>query len=103
VSAPTLWDDHAYPGRTDTSRAAAERVLPKTGTQRRRVYDALLDASQWVDGGLTDDELVARLKLPANSIRPRRGELVEAGLVIDSGVRVLNDYGNMCIVWRAVP
>lgn len=97
-SAPAAVDDpYARPGATPTSNAAAVKVLPKTGTQRRAIFDALVSAAH--AGGATDPELSRHLGLSGNSVRPRRGELVEMGLVEDSG-RTRLYAGNPHIVWR---
>jgi hypothetical protein len=68
----------------DTSAAAAISVMPRTGTQRRKVLDHIGRCGY---DGATDAELQAALDLSGNSQRPRRVELVEAGLIIDSGRR----------------
>lgn len=86
----------------DTSRAAAELVQPKSGTQRMRVLAAIAAASTMSPGliGLTDAEIESRLELSGNSVRPRRGELVDAGWVEDSGVRREHGHSGLGIVWR---
>lgn len=80
----------------DTRGEARRRNAPRAGTQRARVLDAIRRA----DFGLTDEEIGVATGLPANSVRPRRGELVEAGWVEDSKVRRSNRQGNAMIVWR---
>lgn len=91
-------EDHVYlpAAPTDTQREAAEKFLGKSATLRRKVYEVL---KSWP---MIDDELFVMFTNPANSIRPRRKELVDAGLVIDSGLRKKNAHGNTCIVWKAV-
>ena len=66
---------------SETSRHAAIANYPRSGTQRARV---LLLIAQ---GPHTDNELVDLTGLSPSSVRPRRVELVEAGLVEDSGQR----------------
>lgn len=79
----------------DTSRAAAERVRPKVGTQRATVLNELY----WtIDPGATDQQISERTGIPLNSVRPRRGELVKQGWVRDSGKR-----RNGSIVWTYIP
>lgn len=68
----------------DTSYKAAAEILPRTGTQRRAVYDAI---AKYSSVGLTDLELQRLLRLGGNSERPRRVELVESELIVDSGQR----------------
>lgn len=87
---------------TDTEKAAALSTLPRSGTQRRRVYDALLAASDLEtseDDGLTDEEIQHRLQMNPSTVRPRRGELVEGGFVKDSGQRRKVGSGEWAIVW----
>lgn len=88
----------AHPGRQVTSSEAARKALPKTGTQRREILDALVAAHASGHVGATDPELERRLGIGPNSVRPRRGELVTAGLVYDSG-RTRDHLGNAHIVW----
>lgn len=77
-----------------TSIAAAHRVLPRTGSIRRRIYDHLIAV-----GGATDEELEDALHISGNSIRPSRGSLVDDGLVIDTGTERTTRSGNPAIVW----
>lgn len=84
---PTLFDPRpGIVGAThpDTSHAAAVQVMPRTGTQRRRVLDYIAACG---DHGATDLELQHALGLGGNSERPRRVELVTAELIADSGRR----------------
>lgn len=83
-----------------TSVAAAAAVWPRTGTQRRRVLDAILDATRRGHGGATDPELQRHLDMSPNTERPRRLELVEQGFVADSG-KVRQENGRDHIVWSA--
>lgn len=64
------------PNQTETSQRAALSAWPKAGTARARVLDAVAACGEY---GATDDELVWDTDLPANTVRPRRGELVEHG------------------------
>ena len=80
---------------TDTQVEAAARVLPHTGTARRRVLDFIRSQRH----GATDDEVVAALKMNPNTERPRRKELVEMGWVKDSGLRRETAGGSKAIVW----
>lgn len=51
--------------------------------------------------GATDEEMSIDLGMPANSLRPRRLELVQEGRVRDSGRRRRLASGNDGIVWEA--
>jgi hypothetical protein len=87
-------------GPTDTSAAALAAALPKASGNRARV----LKYVRWTcnnfpsRGGATDVELATLTKLSANSVRPRRGELVAQGWIEDSGVR-RDHNGRPHIVW----
>jgi hypothetical protein len=71
-------------------------VLPRTGTQRARVLDAIRNAGR---DGLTDEEVKDVLRLGGNSTRPRRKELEEGGLIVDSDKRRETSTGRAAIVW----
>lgn len=81
-----------------TSRNAALRAYPRSGTQRERVLNLLKNVSN----GLTDDEIAHSLALSPNAARPRRVELVAGGWVKDSGVRRPSLCGSPAVVWVAV-
>lgn len=80
----------------ETSRLALLKARPKIGTQRDRILKYVIAC---LDYGATDDEISADLCIPANSVRPRRVELVEGGWIHDSGKLRKNGFGNSCIVW----
>jgi len=82
-----------------TSRAVAEKVLPKTGTLRRRVYEHFVRQGLY---GATDEEAQAQLNIDGNTMRPTRGSLVKDGYLIDTGITRKNAKGHDCIVWRTV-
>jgi len=78
---------HHYGGipphqRGETSREAAQAILPRTGTLRRRVYD------WWyaqLEGG-TDDEAQVALEMDPSTERPRRIELTQDGLLVETNL-----------------
>lgn len=80
-----------------TSRLAAENVLPRTGTLRRRVYDFFVSRGL---NGATDDEAQDIMHIDGNTMRPTRGSLVKDGYLIDTGTTRKNAKGHDCIVWR---
>lgn len=82
---------------SDTSVAAAEQIKESASTLRMRVYQYL----QSVPNGSTDEEMQTGIPMPQNTQRPRRGELVATGLVIDSGKRRKTTSGRMATVWEA--
>jgi len=68
-----------YQSHSETSRAAAERIKLTVGTGRRKVYDFF--QHQGI-AGATDQEIQIALGMSGDTVRPRRGELVQAGLVV---------------------
>lgn len=95
----SLDDAHAYLPKQprDTQTEAAELVLPKTGTQRRMVYEFIQSKGNY---GATDEEIKAQLDINPNSEIPRRLELEEQGFIGDSGERRLTQSGSEAIVWK---
>jgi hypothetical protein len=82
-----------------TSRIAAKRIYPKTGSIRLSVYEYLIRQGL---RGATDQEMQSNLKLSGDTIRPTRMTLLKDGFIIDSGETRNNSNGNPCVVWRAV-
>jgi hypothetical protein len=80
----------------DTERAAALAVMPRTGTQRRAVLEAIAAAGA---DGLTDHELADKTHLYLYSAAPRRNELLRGGWVRDSGHRRTTPLGSEAVVW----
>lgn len=79
----------------ETSRSAQPA---NTGQCRLEVLEILSAEA------LPDHELVTLItRFSPSSVRTRRHELVEAGLVVDTGRRVLTPAGRMSIVWAATP
>lgn len=86
-----------YQGHSSTSRRAAEAAERTMGACQRRVLIELAKADQ---SGLTDIELQERTGLGESTERPRRVELVRAGLVADSGeTRIPKGRSRPCTVW----
>ena len=88
-----------YQSHSETSRAAAEAIASKAGTIRRVILDFLVGLG---DHGATDEEIQTGLVMGANTQRPRRVELVRAGLVVDSGKTRPTLSGKAAVVWVAV-
>ena len=82
-----------------TSIEAAVKVLPRTGSLRRTVYDYI---NRQGLRGATDQEMESALRIDGNTIRPTRLSLVRDGYIIDTGTTRKNSHGNECIVWRTV-
>jgi transcription initiation factor IIE alpha subunit len=79
-----------------TSRQAAESVRPHLGALQQRVLDFIRDR-----GGATDNEIIAGTGLSGSTVRPRRIELVQRGLVVDCGETRATETGRKAVVWRA--
>jgi hypothetical protein len=80
----------------NTSQIAAQRLLPRTGTKRKMVFDLIRAAG---DVGLCDHEiedLTGWLHQSASSIR---NGLMNDGWIRDSGKRRKTPQGNGAIVW----
>lgn len=84
-----------YAKGSDTSREAAES-LSNTATMRGCVLNAIKLRGAL---GATDQELQELLHLPPNCETPRRWELVNMGLVRNSGQRRKNRSGRSAAVW----
>lgn len=85
-----------FQAHSATSREAAIEIYPKAGTLRASVYEALAQAG---DAGLTDEQIGQQIRMGGNTVRPRRVELVEKGLVRDSGRRRETGSGRKAVVW----
>lgn len=90
------FSDPAVSGAPETQRQAAVLVYPETGSQRRRVLDAIVDAA---DDGMTDDELERGLGLRHQTASARRNELAADGWIEDSGRRRPTSSGRDAAVW----
>ena len=82
----------------DTEQAAAQAAIPAAGTIRRAVLAHIVSCGE---RGSTDVETEAALGLSRPSGSNRRKELVDAGLVCDSGRRRLTGTGRFAAVWVA--
>ena len=95
---PPLDRQTVIAGSAPTSRAAAQRAALRSGSQRRRIWDALRNSPT----GLTRDELEVRLQIPCNSLNPRLRELATDGWISDTGRTRLTRSGSPAVVWEAV-
>lgn len=80
-----------------TSRDAALSIERDLDRLERVVLAALLAAGPL---GLTDQEIESATRLAGNTVRPRRGSLVDLGLVEDTNVRRTTSSGRFARVWR---
>lgn len=81
----------------DTSKAASMEIRLTAPKWRVRVLEYLTRAS--VYGGATCENVEEALGLRHQSAGPRIRELVQVGLVRDSGLRRLTRSGRSAIVW----
>jgi predicted transcriptional regulator len=95
----TLPDDFGMSRRSDpqSSRDAARMVVPVLNEIQAMVLSEMRRAG---DNGLTDYELDAIFDCRKSTYRSRRAELVEKGMIKDSGTRRENDGTNRT-VWIA--
>ena len=82
----------------DTSRKAGQDALGRSGTQRRKIYDAVFLAGS---RGMTSDEIGNKLGMPPQSVSARVNGLVADGHLVDSGQRRKSQWGRDAIVWVA--
>jgi hypothetical protein len=82
-----------------TSVEAAKLVRGTAGRNRVKVYRYLLERG---DEGSTDEEGEIALHFGGNSYRPRRIELQNAGLVVDTGRTRRTTSNRRAVVWKAV-
>lgn len=86
------------PVSVECRRSARESLRPSVvSDQQIRVLEALAAHDHC---GLTDEQIQQVAKLSPSSERPRRGELVEMGLVEESGRRRPTPSGRAATVWR---
>jgi hypothetical protein len=85
---------------SETSRAAAESMIEAAGTLRSKVRIYIV--TEGYDGA-TDDEVEVALGLKSNTARPRRHELMERSLVMDSGRTRKTRSGRDATVWITAP
>jgi hypothetical protein len=99
----TVYPSRLYQGHppaqvhSPTSVAAARAAEPRAGTARARVLDVLRAHPE----GLTDEQIQTELDMSASTQRPRRVELVQLGLVRDSGRTALTASKHRAVVWVA--
>ena len=96
-----MMQNHIYVAKDarGTSRWAANRVMPKTGSIRASVDEYIV--RRGLDGA-TDNEMQKALHMSGDTQRPSRVKLLRDGLIIDSGTTRINSNGNPATVWRAI-
>ena len=84
---------------SETSVKAAELIEPSVGSLQAKILSGLREESYL---GQTDEEIALAWELNPSTSRPRRIELVNAGLVVDSGRTRKTISGRAATVWIAV-
>ena len=87
------------PGYTNetTSKAAAEKVAPKAGTQAADCLEFIRQR-----GRATPDEASIALNMLVTSARPRFTQLKNLGLIVEDGTAI-NENGNDSIAYKLAP
>lgn len=96
---PSIDRNTAVTGKRDTSRGAAARVLPSTGTKRRTVYDAIMAN---MANGMTCDEVCVETGMLVQSATSAINGLVYDKWLRDSGMRRPTRTGTLATVWVAL-
>jgi len=91
-----LWMQTVPHSGTQTSRDAAADIREHAHKQRARVLAYLASRGAL---GATDQEIELDLGMVGNSVRPRRGELLESKCIADSGTTRKTLSGRKATVW----
>ena len=83
---------------TDTQKKAVALTMPRSGTRLLTIYNLISESN-----GLTDFQIEETTGLAHQSASAARNNLMQRGLVTDSGLRRKNRRGHDAIVWIAVP
>jgi hypothetical protein len=89
-----------YSRESETSRLAALRVYPKSGSQRWKVLIAIARAGE---RGMTRDELGEYLRLPDSSVDGRVWELKQGNWIDESDQKRKTRYGSLAAALVLVP
>jgi len=81
-----------------TSLDSAQKLLPKSGSKRRKIYELIQESGVL---GLCDHEIEDITGWKHQTASSSRCGLVKDGWVIDSGMKRLTNEGNKAIVWIA--
>ena len=82
-----------------TSKKAAERALPNSGTKRRMIYDAMVAAGEQ---GVCDHELEQMFGWVHQSASAARNSLMNDGWCVVSQIQRMTPQGNMANAYTAV-
>ena len=82
-----------------TRRIAKKSVRNLTSSLKTRILRLLIHYPD----GLTDEQIQQYLDMNPSTQRPRRGELVAAGMLLDSGQTRPTTSGRPAVVWTLSP
>lgn len=88
----SIFDQPPFQRHSATSRDAAESMRGKTARIRDVVFETLRNRP------MTDEELINEIGISQNTVRPRRVELAQRGLIAEVGKRPTSS-GRMAVVW----
>jgi hypothetical protein len=88
--------NNLYVKGSETSEAAAVAIEPHLGKLQKVVFGYLVTRGP---AGATDEEIQTAMKMGPSTERPRRVELVDRGLVKDSGRTRPTAAGRRAAVW----
>lgn len=88
--------DPPYQKHSETSRAAAEAIKPGLNALQQKVLNIIRLEPSW---GATDEEIQMMANMNPSTQRPRRIELMNKGLIRDSGKTRATKSGRRAVVW----
>jgi len=88
-----------YVDESETSKQAADLIEPKASALLGKVLAFLRNKGEY---GATDEEMQDQMPIPPSTQRPRRIDLVNRGLVMDSGLTRKTKAGRNAVVWVAI-
>ena len=98
---PDLFCDSApYQPHSDTSREAAQAIVDKLPALRGNVYRVIHAAGR---EGVTDLEIEEALSIPGSTVRPRRIELLDMGLIRAAKEKKRTPSGRWAYAWVSQP
>lgn len=85
-----------YQSESDTSKQAADEIKASAANLKQCVLEFITNCA---DHGATDEEIQRGLNMNPSTQRPRRIDLTNEGLVIDSGEKRLTSSKRNAVVW----
>jgi hypothetical protein len=87
-----------YVRGSETSRAAADEILPHAGTLRAEIYTAIKSAGST---GMTRDQLCEQLAMRNQTVCPRVLELIAGQLIVETNETRKTRSGRAAFVLKA--